>query len=80
VTEPFCVDCTRSRLSADGRLYTCLFAQTGVDLRSPLRAGASDSEIADTISTNWRAREDRYSELRGETAPYPKVEMFRMGG
>ena len=81
VTEPFCRDCTRARLSADGQLYTCLFAADGFDLRTPLRNGASDEDIASLIGGIWSARGDRYSELRSE-APraQPKVEMARIGG
>ncbi len=81
VTQPFCGDCTRARLSADGRLFTCLFSGTGTDLRSPLRAGASDAELAAIISRVWRARTDRYSELRTTaTAAQPKAEMSFLGG
>lgn len=88
VSEPFCGDCHRARLSADGVLYTCLFATRGVDLRTPLRAGASDADIAGLLQNVWRNREDRYSELRGRLLEHkPKdgerparVEMYRMGG
>lgn len=81
VTQPFCGDCTRARLSADGRLFTCLFASTGVDLRTPLRAGAGDKEIAALIGSVWRQREDRYSEIRSsETTTQPKAEMSLLGG
>lgn len=84
VTQPFCGDCTRARLSTDGKVYTCLFAGTGVDLRGPLRAGASDDELLATVSELWKGREDRYSELRtAETAEMPsfsKVEMYQIGG
>ena len=81
VTQPFCRDCTRARLSADGRLYTCLFASEGHDLRAPLRSGASDGEIAAVIARIWRAREDRYSEIRSaETTRQPKAEMSLLGG
>lgn len=81
VTQPFCGDCTRARLSADGRLFTCLFASTGMDLRTPLRAGASDPELAALISKVWRARTDRYSELRSSaTVSQPKAEMSLLGG
>ena len=69
VTQPFCGDCTRARLSADGELYTCLFAVQGHDLRALLRAGASDEELAATIAGVWRARDDRYSELRSAATP-----------
>lgn len=82
VTEPFCGDCSRARLSADGKLYTCLFAQSGHDLRGPLRAGASDAELAALISAVWNARDDRYSEIRGQvgTAARERVEMYEIGG
>ena len=81
VTQPFCGDCTRARLSADGRLFTCLFASTGLDLRTPLRSGASDTELAALISNVWRARTDRYSELRSSaTVARPKAEMSLLGG
>jgi len=81
VTQPFCRDCTRARLSADGQLYTCLFASRGHDLRSLLREGASDDEIAEGLTTIWTRRTDRYSESRtAETRPLPKVEMSRIGG
>ena len=81
VTEPFCRDCTRVRLSADGKLYTCLFAADGFDLRTPLRNGASDEDLASLIRGIWMARGDRYSELRSEaTRAQPKVEMARIGG
>ena len=81
VSQPFCGGCSRARLSAAGVLYTCLFATTGLDLRAPLRAGASDDELLDLISGRWRGREDRYSELRG-LAPTDarKVEMHHIGG
>lgn len=81
VTQPFCRDCTRARLSADGHLFTCLFAGTGTDLRTPLRSGASDEEIARLISAVWQARGDRYSELRSsQTTSQPKAEMSMLGG
>src|SRR6266571_1753082 len=81
VTQPFCRDCTRARLSADGRLYTCLFASRGHDLRSLLRGGASEDEIVERLTAIWTGRTDRYSELRtAETPPVPKVEMSRIGG
>jgi cyclic pyranopterin phosphate synthase len=83
VSQPFCGDCTRARLSADGKLYTCLFAQTGHDLRGPLRAGASDAELAEAIAARWQRREDRYSERRAELRAKgntDKVEMFAIGG
>jgi len=81
VTRPFCGACTRARLSADGRLYTCLFANVGRDLRGPLRAGASDADLAHLLGRIWRRRGDRYSELRtAETAARPKIEMSYIGG
>jgi GTP 3',8-cyclase len=81
VTQPFCADCTRARLSAEGMLYTCLFAVGGHDLRAPLRDGASDDELAGIVDAVWRARGDRYSELRtAATGSLAKVEMFAMGG
>jgi GTP 3',8-cyclase len=81
VTQPFCGDCTRARLSADGTLYTCLFAVRGHDLRAPLRAGASDAELSEAVGAIWRVRGDRYSELRtAATADLPKVEMSYIGG
>jgi GTP 3',8-cyclase len=81
VTQPFCGDCTRARLSADGKLFTCLFATSGVDLRGPLRSGVTDDALAAWISGLWRARADRYSEERAESAARrEKIEMFRIGG
>jgi GTP 3',8-cyclase len=81
VTKPFCAGCSRARLSAEGRLYTCLFALRGHDLRTPLRAGATDEELAATLLGVWTKRTDRYSELRtAETASLPKVEMSYIGG
>jgi GTP 3',8-cyclase len=81
VTQPFCGDCTRARLSADGKVYTCLFAVQGHDLRALLRAGTDDDELAAAIVDIWRARADRYSELRSAaTADLPRVEMSYIGG
>ena len=84
VTEPFCGDCSRARLSADGKLYTCLFANKGTDLRESLRNGADDDEVADILSAIWLQRADRYSELRrpqlAEHHVLKKVEMYRIGG
>ena len=81
VTRPFCGDCTRARLSADGHLYTCLFAARGTDLKTPLRDGESDSELEERIRAVWAVRADRYSELRSAaTSHLPKVEMFALGG
>jgi cyclic pyranopterin phosphate synthase len=81
VTQPFCGGCSRARLSAEGRLYTCLFAARGHDLRAPLRLGASDEELVEQLRGIWTRRTDRYSELRtAETASLPKVEMSYIGG
>ena len=81
VTRPFCRDCSRARVSADGHLFTCLFATAGHDLRAPLRGGATDAEISEGIFGVWRARSDRYSEIRSaETIMLPKVEMSYVGG
>ena len=81
VTQPFCGDCTRARLSADGRLYTCLFAVKGHDLRALLRSGATDEELFEAVGAVWSARTDRYSEIRSsKTAGLPKVEMSYIGG
>jgi cyclic pyranopterin phosphate synthase len=81
VTQPFCGDCTRARLSAEGRLYTCLFASRGTDLRAPLRSGATDAQLSAAIAEIWRVRGDRYSELRSaETRELPRVEMSYIGG
>ena len=81
VTQPFCGGCTRARLSAEGRLFTCLFAVRGHDLRALVRGGASDEELDDAIAGIWRARTDRYSELRtAETSSKPKIEMSYIGG
>jgi cyclic pyranopterin phosphate synthase len=81
VSEPFCGDCTRARLSADGQVYTCLFAIKGHDIRGPIRQGATDEELRELIGSIWRVRADRYSELRTEaTADLPRVEMFAIGG
>jgi GTP 3',8-cyclase len=81
VTQPFCGDCTRARLSSEGLLYTCLFAAAGRDVRALLRGGADDDAIAEFIGDIWRTRVDRYSELRtAQTAKQPKVEMSHIGG
>ncbi len=81
VTQPFCGDCTRARLSAEGKLFTCLFAIRGHDLRAVLREGASDDELAEAVRSVWAARDDRYSELRARATPgLPKVEMSYIGG
>ena len=81
VTQPFCRDCTRTRLSADGMLYTCLFAVNGHDLREVIRSGASREQLVDTISAIWERRVDRYSELRSAaTEDLQKIEMSYIGG
>lgn len=81
VTQAFCRDCSRSRLSAEGKLYTCLFAIKGHDFKSMLRSGATDDDIVRFIENIWGRRADRYSEIRSEsTIPLPKVEMSHIGG
>ncbi|MDE2343082.1 MAG: GTP 3',8-cyclase MoaA [Betaproteobacteria bacterium] len=81
VTQPFCRGCTRLRLSTDGRLYTCLFATEGVDIKTPLRAGADDETLVQTISRLWQQRSDRYSEIRTEAGQSQhKIEMSYIGG
>jgi len=83
VTAPFCGDCTRARLSAEGRFYTCLFTGEGHDLRAILRdPAASDADLADAVAAVWRVRDDRYSEERTEatSSSLPRIEMFAMGG
>lgn len=81
VSAPFCGDCHRARMSADGTIYTCLFARSGVNLREVLRSGASDADLIGLLQNTWRQRRDRYSEIRGEiVAAERKVEMYRMGG
>ena len=81
VSQPFCGACTRARLSADGRLYTCLFGTEGHDLRGPLRSGAPDDEIRELVASIWERRADRYSELRSAaTEDLPRPEMFAVGG
>jgi len=81
VTQPFCGDCTRARLSADGKLYTCLFALRGHDLRAVLRSGSTDGELDESIRAVWDRRTDRYSERRTEkTSALRKVEMSYIGG
>jgi cyclic pyranopterin phosphate synthase len=81
VTQPFCGDCTRARLSAEGRLFTCLFALRGHDLRAVVRSGATDEELAEAIRGVWGARKDRYSERRSEaTTGLPRIEMSYIGG
>ena len=87
VTQPFCGDCTRARLTTEGRLVTCLFATRGTDLKGPMRAGADDEEICAIIERVWSTRRDRYSELRSSNTDLTevgsgreKIEMFRLGG
>jgi len=81
VSRPFCGACNRARLSADGQLYTCLFATSGHDLRTPLRGGATDAELEIELRRIWSIRDDRYSELRSaETVDLPRVEMSYIGG
>ena len=81
ISQPFCGDCTRARLSPEGELYTCLFGTKGHDFRTPLRNGATDGEISDLVRSVWSVRNDRYSELRTEeTIPLRRVEMSHIGG
>jgi cyclic pyranopterin phosphate synthase len=81
VTQPFCGDCTRARISAEGGLYTCLFASKGHDLRALVRSGATDDELRETIGRVWGRRADRYSEIRSAgTADLPRIEMSYIGG
>jgi GTP 3',8-cyclase len=81
VSRPFCGDCTRARLGVDGKLYTCLFATAGVDLREPLRSGADDDALRRIVAGRWRRRDDRYSELRGlGIAEGERIEMSYIGG
>jgi cyclic pyranopterin phosphate synthase len=85
VTQAFCGDCNRARLSTEGKLFLCLFATQGHDLRALLRGGASDQDIASAIGLAWQEREDRYSELRGSGAAEPgsgerRIEMHYIGG
>jgi GTP 3',8-cyclase len=86
VTQPFCGNCSRARLSSEGKFYTCLFATQGLDLRAAMRGGATDSELLELIRGTWRGRNDRYSELREEHRKDPespagkKIEMYYIGG
>jgi cyclic pyranopterin phosphate synthase len=81
VTQAFCSSCTRMRLSTEGSLFTCLFAQSGHDLKTLLRSGASDEQLRNEIAAVWQRRADRYSEIRtAETAKNKKVEMSYIGG
>ncbi len=79
VSQPFCGDCSRLRISAEGKAFTCLFAGEGVDLRECLRSVSSDDEVVDFLTSLWSQRSDRYSEERGEVAK-PKAEMSYLGG
>ena len=81
ITEPFCGDCSRARVTADGVFYSCLFSSRGTELRPLLRNGISDEALHGVVANLWRKRDDRYSELRnGGGKAASKVEMFRMGG
>ncbi len=81
VTQPFCGDCTRARISAEGKLYTCLFAVRGTDLRALLRGGATDEDLRDAVAGVWSRRTDRYSEIRtARTSELPRIEMSYIGG
>jgi cyclic pyranopterin phosphate synthase len=81
VTQAFCRDCTRARLSTEGRLFTCLFANEGFDLREVIRGGGDDEALKRAVAAIWRQRDDRYSEIRtGNTTGRPKVEMSYIGG
>ena len=81
VTQPFCSTCTRARISAEGMLYTCLFAWAGTDLRKVLRSGGTEEEVVNLVREVWESRRDRYSEIRSEaTVGLPKVEMSYIGG
>ena len=84
VTKPFCGDCTRVRLSTDGKIYTCLFAGEGISLRDPMRSGADDNELRDLITGIWTVRSDRYSEERAASpngeGTSRKIEMYQIGG
>jgi len=81
VSEPFCGDCVRARLSADGRLHTCLFASGGHDLRAIIHNGANGEALSEAVAAIWSRREDRYSEVRSEeTSALPRVEMSYIGG
>jgi cyclic pyranopterin phosphate synthase len=84
VTKPFCGDCTRVRLSTDGKIFTCLFASEGISLMDPIRAGASDEDLRYLITGIWSNRTDRYSEERASSPNEPgaprKIEMYQIGG
>ena len=80
VTRPVCGDCSRLRLSPEGQIYTCLFATQGTDLKTPMRAGASDAELLDIVARTWQQRDDRYSEHRGEGSQPERIQMYYIGG
>ena len=86
LTQPFCSSCTRARLTADGRFVTCLFSESGFDLKTPLRSGKSDADLGQTIRSIWNKRTDRYSDKRleaikaGSYKPGRKIEMITLGG
>jgi len=83
ISQPFCGSCTRARLSTDGKMYNCLFASQGFDLRPFLKSNESDTSLRSAIQSNWRKRSDRYSELRNShqnTAAKSRIEMFEIGG
>ena len=86
ITQPFCGDCSRVRLAADGKVYTCLFSNVGHDFKTPLRAGESDQQLRQRLMNLWQDRTDRYSEERtealraGRFVASEKIEMFRIGG
>ena len=81
VSQPFCGSCTRARLSADGSLYTCLFASSGHDIRALIRSGVTDDQLSNAIEEIWSARTDRYSEIRAsQSLEIPKIEMSYIGG
>ena len=81
VSQPFCGDCTRARLSPEGQFVTCLFAESGKDLRKLLRHGVDDRELSEEIASVWAVRDDKYSEDRSSmTVPRKKVEMYHIGG
>jgi cyclic pyranopterin phosphate synthase len=84
VTKPFCGDCTRVRLSTDGKIFTCLFASEGTSLMDPMRSGATDDELSQLLTGIWTVRSDRYSEERAASPNEPgaprKIEMYQIGG
>ena len=80
VTEPFCGGCSRARISADGELFTCLFAASGFDLKTPFREENGHQKVAEMLKKIWRERDDAYSQKRSEMTSFEKVEMFKIGG